>query len=67
MLHPLITLITGKSTGNVVPIPQIIPVPQPQIIPVPIIQNAKDDEEEEDSKTIIDPFSKSVISEGYVV
>ena len=51
-----------NGTGNVVPIPQIIPVPRPQIIPVPIIQNAKDDEEE-DSKTIIDPFSKAVISE----
>ena len=50
-----------NGTGNVVPIPQIIPVPQPQIIPVPIIQNAKDDEEEEDSKTIIDPFSKEAI------
>jgi len=51
-----------NGTGNVVPIPQIIPVPRPQIIPVPIIQNVKDDEEE-DSKTIIDPFSKAVISE----
>ena len=50
-----------NGTGNVVPIPQIIPVPQPQIIPVPIIQNAKDDDEEEDSKTIIDPFSKEAI------
>ena len=53
-----------NGTGNVVPIPQIIPVPQTKIIPVPIIQNAEN--EEEDSKTIIDPFSKAVISEGYV-
>ena len=53
------------GTGKVVSIPQIIPVPQTKIIPVPIIQNAEN--EEEDSKTIIDPFSKSVISEGYVV
>ena len=52
-----------NGTGNVVPLPQIIPVPQTQIIPVPIIQNTKDDEEE-DSKTIIDPFSKAVISEA---
>ena len=52
------------GTGKVVSIPQIIPVPQTKIIPVPIIQNAEN--EEEDSKTIIDPFSKAVISEGYV-
>ena len=49
-----------NGTGNVVPIPQIIPVPQPQIIPVPIIQN-KEDEKEEDSKTIIDPMGKGVL------
>ena len=48
-----------NGTGNVVPIPQIIPVPQPQIIPVPIIQNKED--EEEDSKTIIDPMGKGVL------
>ena len=54
-----------NGTGNVVSIPQIIPVPQPQIIPVPITQNTEN--EEEDSKTIIDPFSKAVISEGHVV
>jgi len=50
-----------NGTGNVVPIPQIIPVPQTKIIPVPIIQNTEN--EEEYSKTIIDPFSKAVISE----
>ena len=50
-----------NGTGNVVPIPQIIPVPQTKIIPVPIIQNTEN--EEEYSKTIIDPFSKAVVSE----
>ena len=50
-----------NGTGNVVPIPQIIPVPQTKIIPVPIIQNTEN--EEEDSNSIIDPFSKAVISE----
>ena len=49
------------GTGKVVSIPQIIPVPQTKIIPVPIIQNTEN--EEEYSKTIIDPFSKAVISE----
>ena len=49
------------GTGKVVSIPQIIPVPQTKIIPVPIIQNTEN--EEEYSKTIIDPFSKAVVSE----
>ena len=49
-----------NGTGNVVPIPQIIPVPQPQIIPVPILGD-KEDDEEEDSKTIIDPMGKGVL------
>ena len=52
-----------NGTGNVVTIPQIITVPQSQIVPVFIAQNT---ENEEDSKAIIDPFSKAVVYEGDV-
>ena len=50
-----------NATGNEVTLSQIITVPQSQIVPVFVPQNTEN--EEDDSKAIIDPFSKAVISE----
>jgi len=53
-----------NSTGKEVTLSQVITVPQSQIVPVFVPQNTEN--EEEDSNSIIDPFSKAVISEAYV-
>ena len=51
-----------NATGNEITLSKIIAVPQSQIVPVFVAQNTE--KEEDDSKTIIDPFSKAVVYEG---
>lgn len=51
-----------NATGNEITLSKIIAVPQSQIVPVFVAQNTEN--EEDDSKTIIDPFSKAVVYEG---
>ena len=51
-----------NATGNEITLSKIITVPQSQIVPVFVAQNTE--KEEDDSKTIIDPFSKAVVYEG---
>ena len=53
-----------NSTGKEVTLSQVIAVPQSQIVPVFVAQNTEN--EEEDSNSIIDPFSKAVVYEGGV-
>ena len=53
-----------NSTGKEVTLSQVITVPQSQIVPVFVTQNTEN--EEEDSNSIIDPFSKAVVYEGGV-
>ena len=53
-----------NATGKEVTLSQVITVPQSQIVPVFLAQNIEN--EEDDSNSIIDPFSKAVVYEGGV-